>query len=508
MTLGFLSGSRKFCKLLWVSSEVLFLHGYASIHWVARSCTATAYRWLFRDSQLSLRTLWSAVIKSPKFSARGTATPWRLLHGALVILVGSKEASREDWRESLPVMEFHHLLTLMHCFLLHCGWAIGLVVVTCRAIHSLLPLWEHRCTVGFDRDPPVWHSHPGRMMRVSERQLFVVVVVVTMGLTCGECEVSGWVYCKHQHPSSIALLLRREEIACSTLCKCTSRYSNTIFAFSAYLTPKRVSSYSDSLGFNISLPVSMSPCTLNVIPPCSLSSASFLQTPSDSAGILRLPCTAVSETSRVRLHAYVHVSVLEPLLGTAPGVLQSAVFSRQAPQALRVQRHTFTLRKCSLWATDFTSLLNCWRSLESTCAFSLLALVLAAVWAFISLASCCLRFMISAASAIFSCLTWRCSSRFMLHLMLLSIIFIWLVSRFNCSVAAERLVLDLENSGRWCVPTWTRTAFKLFIRQNVNGIGHHSKLLLVIGLHMVHSFWMSHSRMMVSRCCFTCMAQL
>ena len=45
------------------------------------------YRWLFRHSQPSLRTLWSAVIKSPKFSARGTAPPMRLLHGALVILV-------------------------------------------------------------------------------------------------------------------------------------------------------------------------------------------------------------------------------------------------------------------------------------------------------------------------------------------------------------------------------------------------------------------------------------
>ena len=87
MTLGFLSGSRNFCKLLWVSCEVLVLHGYAWIHWVAKSCTTTAYRWLFRDSQLSLRTLWSAVIKSPKFSARGTTLPTRLLHGAFVMLV-------------------------------------------------------------------------------------------------------------------------------------------------------------------------------------------------------------------------------------------------------------------------------------------------------------------------------------------------------------------------------------------------------------------------------------
>ena len=87
MTLGFLSGSKNFCKLLCVSCEVLFLHGYAWIHWVAKSGTTIAYRWLFRDSKLSLRTLWSAAIKSPKFPARGTASLMRLLHGAIVILV-------------------------------------------------------------------------------------------------------------------------------------------------------------------------------------------------------------------------------------------------------------------------------------------------------------------------------------------------------------------------------------------------------------------------------------
>ena len=50
------------------SPEKFFVsHRYNWIHWVAKSCTTTAYRWLFRDSQPSLRTLWSAVIKSPKF---------------------------------------------------------------------------------------------------------------------------------------------------------------------------------------------------------------------------------------------------------------------------------------------------------------------------------------------------------------------------------------------------------------------------------------------------------
>ena len=87
MTLGFLCGSKNFCKLHCVSWEVFVLYGYDWIHWVAKSCTTTAYRWLFRDSEPSQRTLWSAVLKSPKFSARGTAPPLRLLHGALVILV-------------------------------------------------------------------------------------------------------------------------------------------------------------------------------------------------------------------------------------------------------------------------------------------------------------------------------------------------------------------------------------------------------------------------------------
>ena len=87
MTLGFHFGSKNFCKLLSVSWEVFLLHGYDWIHWVAKSCTTTAYRWLFRDSHPSLTILWSAAIKSPKFSALVTTVPVRLLHGALVILV-------------------------------------------------------------------------------------------------------------------------------------------------------------------------------------------------------------------------------------------------------------------------------------------------------------------------------------------------------------------------------------------------------------------------------------
>ena len=41
----------------------------------------------FRDSPSSLRTWRSAVIKSPNFPARSTASPVRFLQGTLVILV-------------------------------------------------------------------------------------------------------------------------------------------------------------------------------------------------------------------------------------------------------------------------------------------------------------------------------------------------------------------------------------------------------------------------------------
>ena len=50
-------------------------HGKSVFYWVARSWTTKAYGWLFRDSPSSLRTLWSAVIKSPNFSAWGRAPP-------------------------------------------------------------------------------------------------------------------------------------------------------------------------------------------------------------------------------------------------------------------------------------------------------------------------------------------------------------------------------------------------------------------------------------------------
>ena len=83
VTFGFCDGSRNFRKFFSVASAtapktfvnsspslVKFWFRTDSIHWMVRSCTTTAYRWLFRDSHHSLRTLWTAVIKSPNFLAQ------------------------------------------------------------------------------------------------------------------------------------------------------------------------------------------------------------------------------------------------------------------------------------------------------------------------------------------------------------------------------------------------------------------------------------------------------
>ena len=71
---------------------------------MARSCTTTAHRWSFEGSPSSLRNLWYAVIKLPNCSDRRTASPMRLLHGALVILVRKQTSqfrSRRKWVSTL-----------------------------------------------------------------------------------------------------------------------------------------------------------------------------------------------------------------------------------------------------------------------------------------------------------------------------------------------------------------------------------------------------------------------
>ena len=83
----FLVGSKNFCKLFPVSWEVFVLHGHDRTHRVAKSCTTIAHRRPSKTCTLHWELCESAVIKSPKMSARSVALPVRLLQRAIVILV-------------------------------------------------------------------------------------------------------------------------------------------------------------------------------------------------------------------------------------------------------------------------------------------------------------------------------------------------------------------------------------------------------------------------------------
>ena len=84
MTLGFLSGSKNFCKLCFLRRNCFCTETTGSIGW-----PSPAPRLHIDDCSkipnIHWELLWSAVMKSPKYSARSTAPPMRLLHGALVI---------------------------------------------------------------------------------------------------------------------------------------------------------------------------------------------------------------------------------------------------------------------------------------------------------------------------------------------------------------------------------------------------------------------------------------
>ena len=87
MTFGFSNGSRRFRKLLCVSYDVWFYTDkIESIGWL-NLVPRLRIGDCFEIHILSLRTLWSAVIKSPESSARSAAPPVRFLQGDLVILV-------------------------------------------------------------------------------------------------------------------------------------------------------------------------------------------------------------------------------------------------------------------------------------------------------------------------------------------------------------------------------------------------------------------------------------
>ena len=101
--------------------------------------STTAYRWLSLDSHPSLRTLWSAVIKSPNFSARGRASPVRLLPGALVILLRKADfAISVFWEVSINTVlpECHYRRTFRSCVMRNVCAGAGTSVSSILSVNS------------------------------------------------------------------------------------------------------------------------------------------------------------------------------------------------------------------------------------------------------------------------------------------------------------------------------------------------------------------------------------
>ena len=98
-TFGLCDGSKNFNKFFPSHVKMLFCTDkIESIEW-PRSCTTTAYRWLSLDSHPSLGTSWSAVIKSPNFSARSRASRVRLLQRALCYFGSQADVAVSVFRE-------------------------------------------------------------------------------------------------------------------------------------------------------------------------------------------------------------------------------------------------------------------------------------------------------------------------------------------------------------------------------------------------------------------------
>ena len=94
---------RRLQKFSWTLLRLLWSLGFTRIRLYplrGAICSTTACLWLFWDSPPSLRILWSAVIRSPNFTAFAMDPSLRLLQGTLVILVlkhTSQFLSLEKW---------------------------------------------------------------------------------------------------------------------------------------------------------------------------------------------------------------------------------------------------------------------------------------------------------------------------------------------------------------------------------------------------------------------------
>ena len=157
MTFGFPSGSKNFCELLWVSCEVLFLHGYAGQILHNDSISVIVSRFAIVTEDL-------VICCYQECSARGTAPPLRLLHGALVILVLWQISQFRSLGKCINTVLTQILTSLEYGLQRHFTRRTDVRISVCWnfIIHQIFPeflqpLRDFRaCTIWVGRPVPSW----------------------------------------------------------------------------------------------------------------------------------------------------------------------------------------------------------------------------------------------------------------------------------------------------------------------------------------------------------------
>ena len=127
-----------------------------------------------------------------------TCTTWTANHRPRLIFYASLEHTLGTWNCSYHVDVWAHL---EQC---------------CVAVTSNPQppdRGQHGCTVGIDRDPPVWHLHPGRAVEVPEHQLLLAWLPVEWLLTVVNASVGHRLWCRVVCPPAHLL----DQIRCTAV---------------------------------------------------------------------------------------------------------------------------------------------------------------------------------------------------------------------------------------------------------------------------------------------------
>ena len=131
---------------------------------------------------------------------------------------------------------------------------VSSVVSFWRATHSLSPLWGHGCTVGIDRDPPVWPSTQAGWWRYQSASSYVRAY--GLRVRCARGRVRGCWFCgvgavdTRTPPRTMSLALSFD-LGCQVSNLCSQQQPNALLLAMLLSSPSRTSAGSvDSASFS------------------------------------------------------------------------------------------------------------------------------------------------------------------------------------------------------------------------------------------------------------------